>query len=195
MKRNYSILLLALAGVLLMPGLASAHIIPGSSHGLHDGFAHPFNGLDHLLAMFAVGLWASQSQGRAMWMIPLTFVSVMVLGGILGLTGAHLPGIEFGIALSVLVLGVLIATATRLQLGWGMGVAGLFALFHGYAHGAEMPAAVSALPFSVGFVLATLLLHGMGIAAGFYFTKQARGIRFAGAAIALCSICFFLNLG
>jgi urease accessory protein len=195
MKRNYSIFLVALAGVMLMPGLASAHIIPGTHHSVYDGFAHPFSGLDHLLAMFAVGLWASQCRGRAVWMIPLTFVSVMVLGGILGLTGAHLPGIEFGIALSVLVLGVLIATATRLKLGWGMTVAGLFALFHGYAHGAEMPAAVSALSFSVGFVLATLVLHAMGIAAGFYLAKQARAVRLAGAAIALCSICFFASLG
>jgi urease accessory protein len=194
MKRNYSILLLALAGMVLMPGLASAHIIPGTNHSLYDGFAHPFSGLDHLLAMFAVGLWASQCRGRAVWMIPLTFVSVMALGGILGLTGAHLPGIELGIALSVLVLGALIATATRLKLGWGMSVAGIFAFFHGYAHGLEMPAAVGAIPFSAGFILATLLLHGMGIAAGFYFAKQERGIRFAGAAIALCSVCFFLNL-
>jgi urease accessory protein len=195
MKRNHSILLLALAGVVLCPGLASAHIIPGTNHGFHDGFVHPFSGWDHLLAMFGVGLWASQCRGRALWLIPLAFISVMVLGGALGLTGAHLPGVEFGIALSVLVLGGLIATATRLKVGWGMGLVGLFALCHGYAHGLEMPAAVSALPFSVGFIIATLLLLGMGIAAGIYSARQSRALRLAGAAMALCSICFFLNLG
>lgn len=195
MKRNYSILFLALAGLLLLPGLASAHIIPGTNHGFKDGFVHPFTGLDHLLAMFAVGLWAAQCRGRAIWLIPLTFVGVMAAGGILGLSGSALPGVEFAIASSILVLGALIATATRLNLTWGMGVAGLFALFHGYAHGHEIPTPSSAVPFSVGFVLATLLLHGTGIAAGLYLAKQSRAVRLAGAAIALCSICFFLNLG
>jgi urease accessory protein len=194
MKKSSAILSLALAGVFLLPGLASAHILPGTSHGWHNGFAHPFNGLDHLLAMFAVGLWAAQYRGRAVWLIPLTFVSVMALGGVLGLTGASLPGVELGIALSVLVLGGLIATATRLQVSWGMCLVGLFALCHGFAHGHEMPASAGAIPFSAGFVAATLLLHGMGIAAGLYFQKQPRAIRLAGATIALCSVCFFANL-
>jgi urease accessory protein len=194
MKRSSPILLLALAGVFLLPGLASAHILPGTSHGWHDGFAHPFSGLDHLLAMFAVGLWAAQHRGRAVWQIPLTFVGVMALGGLLGLTGAYLPGVELGIALSVLVLGGLIAAAPRLQVRWSVCLVGLFALCHGYAHGREMPASVGAIPFSAGFIAATLLLHGMGIAAGLYFQKQPRAIRLAGAAIALSSVCFFANL-
>ena len=194
MKRYFSIPLLALAGVLLMPGLASAHIIPGSTHGLREGFAHPFSGLDHLLAMFAVGLWAAQYRGRAVWMIPLTFVGVMGLGGLLGLTGATMPGVELGIALSVLVLGALIATATRFQPSWAMCLVGLFAMFHGFAHGHEMPGAVGALSFSLGFMAATLALHGMGLAAGFYLQKEARVVRLVGATIALCSICLFAGL-
>ena len=157
------------------------------------GFMHPFTGMDHLLAMFAVGLWAAQYRGRAVWMIPLTFVSVMVLGGIMGVSGAYVPGAELGIAASLLALGALIATMTRFRPSLGMLVVGFFALFHGYAHGHEMPAAVSAISFSVGFVLATLLLHGLGIAAGICLQKQRRVIAFAGSAIALCSIFFFLN--
>ena len=198
MKRFFSIPVLALAGVLLLPGLASAHIVPGTTHGWREGFAHPFSGLDHLLAMFAVGLWAAQHRGRAVWMIPLTFVGVMGLGGLLGLSGATLPGgqlgVELGIALSVLVLGALLATATRLQPTWAMFLVGMFALFHGYAHGHQMPMAVGALSFSLGFMLATLFLHAMGLAAGFYLQKEVRAVRFVGAGIALCSLCFFAAL-
>src|ERR1700689_3714577 len=111
MRKNISTPLLALGLLLVLPGLASAHILFGHSHGMRDGFLHPLTGLDHLLAMFAVGLWAAQHRGRAVWMIPLTFVSVMVLGGIMGVSGAYVPGAEFGIAASLLVLGGLIATA------------------------------------------------------------------------------------
>jgi urease accessory protein len=193
MRKNLSTPLLALGLLLVLPGLASAHILPGTSHGLQDGFLHPLTGLDHLLAMFAVGLWAAQHRGRAVWMIPLTFVSVMVLGGIMGVCGAYVPGAELGIAASLLVLGGLIATATRFKPSLSMLIVGFFALFHGYSHGHEMPAAVSAVSFSVGFVMATLLLHGLGIAAGLYLQKQQRVIAFAGSAIALCSIFFFLN--
>ena len=194
MKKNHSTSLLALGLLLALPGLASAHIVFGSPHGMHDGFMHPLTGLDHLLAMFAVGLWAAQYRGRAVWMIPLTFVSVMVLGGIVGVSGAYVPGAELGIAGSLLALGGLIATATRFKPSLSMLVVGFFALFHGYAHGHEMPAAVSAFSFSVGFVMATLILHGLGIAAGFWLQKQQRVLAFAGSAIALCSIFFLLNL-
>jgi urease accessory protein len=106
MKRNISTPLMALGLLFILPSLASAHILTGSphSHGMADGFIHPFTGLDHLLAMFAVGLWAAQHRGRAVWMIPLAFVSVMVLGGILGVSGASVPGAELGIAASLLAL-------------------------------------------------------------------------------------------
>jgi urease accessory protein len=194
MKKHLSTSLLALGLLFILPNLASAHILFGTSHGMKDGFVHPFTGMDHLLAMFAVGLWAAQHRGRAVWMIPLTFVSVMVLGEIMGVSGAYVPGAEFGIAASLLALGALIATATRFKPSLSMLVVGFFALFHGYAHGHEMPAAVSAVSFSVGFALATLLLHGLGLAAGFALQKERRVITFAGSAIALCSIIFFLNL-
>jgi urease accessory protein len=193
MKKILSTLLLAFGSLLILPGVASAHILPGTSHGMQDGFLHPFTGMDHLLAMFAVGLWAAQHRGRAVWMIPLSFVSVMALGGIMGVSGAYVPGAELGIAVSLLALGGLIATATRFKPSLSMLVVGFFALFHGYAHGHEMPAAVSAASFSVGFVLATLLLHGMGVAAGICLQKQRRVIALAGSAIALCSVFFFLN--
>src|SRR5580693_7946012 len=116
MKRNFSTSLLALALLLILPGLASAHIVFGSPHGM-----------DHLLAMFAVGLWAAQHRGRAIWMIPLTFVSVMVLGGIIGVSGAYVPGAELGIAVSLLALGGLIATSTRFRPSFSMIIVGFFA--------------------------------------------------------------------
>jgi urease accessory protein len=193
MKRNLWKSLLALSVLVFLPNLASAHILPGTSHGFSDGFLHPLTGWDHLLAMIAVGLWAAQHRGRAIWLIPLSFVGVMLLGGILGVTGVTMPGAELAIAISVLVLGGLVATVTRFTPSLSMALVGFFALFHGYAHGHEMPAAVGALPFSVGFVLATALLHGVGIAAGLYFQKQPRVLRWAGAAIAASSICFFLR--
>ena len=176
--------------------MASAHIIPGTAHGLREGFVHPFTGMDHLLAMFAVGMWAAQHRGRAMWMIPLTFVGVMGLGGAIGLAGAALPGaaVEIGIACSVLVLGALIATSAQFKLSWSMCLVGLFALFHGYAHGHEMPAAMSAATFSAGFMAATLLLHGLGIAVGLGLKRQDRLVRVMGAGIALCSVCLFAGL-
>jgi urease accessory protein len=186
-------ILLGLGGLLLLPSLASAHILPdGGVHDLRHGFAHPFTGLDHLLAMVAVGLWAAQQKGRMFWMLPLTFVSLMTAGGIIGAIGALLPSAELVIALSVLVLGALIATAVRLTPGVSIMLVGFFAVFHGYAHGREMPGSASVISFSVGFVIATLLLHAVGMAAGKYFQRSQRPavIRFAGIVIALCSIWF-----
>jgi len=193
MKTNLSKSLLALSLLVFLPNMASAHILPGTGHGFQDGFLHPLTGWDHLLAMIAVGLWAAQHRGRAIWLIPLSFVSVMLLGGILGLAGVYVPGAEVAIAISVLALGGLVATMTRFTPSLSVAVVGLFAFFHGYAHGHEMPAAAGALPFSMGFVLATALLHGLGIGAGLGFQKQPRVLRWAGAAIAASSICFFVR--
>jgi urease accessory protein len=181
-----------LGALCFFPNMASAHIIPGSPHGFENGFLHPLTGLDHLLAMIAVGLWAAQQRGRAVWLIPLTFVGVMALGGALGLAGAYLPGAELAITASVLVLGGLIATMTRFRPTLAMALVGFFALFHGYAHGREMPAATSAWSFSLGFVAATLLLHGAGLALGLTARNQ-RAVRWAGAAIAASSICLFAS--
>ena len=165
----------------------------GMQHLFQNGLLHPFTGWDHLLAMFAVGLWAAQHRGRALWMIPLAFVSVMVMGGVVGMSGTIMPGAELGIAASVLVLGALIATNTRFHVTWSMLVVGLFALCHGFAHGHEMPASAGAFSFGAGFVASTLLLHTMGIVAGLGLRHNPRAIRVAGGAIALCSVCFFAS--
>jgi urease accessory protein len=193
MNNKLSKTLLALGLLFCLPNFASAHIVFGSPHGFQAGFMHPMTGWDHLLAMVAVGLWAAQHRGKAVWLIPLSFVGVMLLGGILGVAGVYLPGAELAIAISVLALGGLVATMTRFTPSLSMAVVGLFALFHGYAHGHEMPAAASALPFSVGFILATALLHAAGLAAGIGLQKQPRVLRWTGAAIAVSSVCFFVG--
>ena len=157
-----------LASLLLLsaPALALAH--PGSEHatGFAHGFGHPLGGTDHFLAMAAVGLWAMQLGRQALWLVPATFVGVMLLGGVLGFSGIEVPFIEQGILLSVLVLGVLIAGAFKLPLAVSAAIVGVFAIFHGHAHGAEMPADMGALPYTFGFAFATALLHLIGIAAG-----------------------------
>lgn len=192
MKNDFQKMTLVGAILLLAPSLASAHVLPDGSHGLQQGFLHPLSGGDHLLAMLAVGLWAAQQQGRAVWLIPAAFVSLMTVGGALGLAGVLLPGVELGIALSLLVLGLLIATAARFTPSLSMALVGFFALFHGCAHGAEMPGSASAGLFSLGFIAATLLLHGAGLLAGFGLQRaaQMRWVRFAGAAIAVCAFYF-----
>ncbi len=189
MKKIAAKRLLAPCLLVLLPNLASAHIVPGTTRGMQDGLLHPLTGWDHLLAMIAVGLWAAQQRGRAVWQIPLAFVSVMVLGGILGVAGVYMPGTEVAIAISILALGGLIATKTSFAPSLGMMLVGAFALFHGYAHGHEMPASASALPFSIGFVISTVALHGLGIGAGLGLRNQPRAIRFAGATIAACGLC------
>ncbi|HEU6449471.1 MAG TPA: HupE/UreJ family protein [Verrucomicrobiae bacterium] len=184
MKRLHAFTLRAVALLaLLAPAVASAHPgTPGHTHGFVNGAAHPLSGLDHLLAMVAVGIFAAQRGGRALWQLPLAFVSVMALGGILGMAGlGEIPLLEQIIAASVLVFGILIATASRLPLKTGIAIIGLFALFHGYAHGAEMPVAASGLSYAIGFLLTTALLHLAGIGLGL----SARWIRSPGLIRAL----------
>lgn len=164
-----------------MPGLAYAH--PGEAGGLAHGLAHPFTGLDHLCAMVAVGLWVAQLGGRAAWLAPLSFVVVMALGGLLGMAAIALPFVEAGIVMSLLVLGVLIAAAVRLPLALSAGIVGVFALFHGYAHGAEMSPGASAFAYVLGFVSASVLLNLSGYAFGRLVRAQL--LRFAGAAVAM----------
>ncbi len=178
--------------VLLLPAVASAHPgLPGHTHGFVNGFAHPLSGLDHLLAMTAVGLWAAQRGGRALWMVPLAFISVMASGGMLGMAGfGQIPLIEQAIAASVLVLGIFLAVAARLPMWASVLVIGLFAMFHGYAHGAEMPATASGLLYGLGFVLATATLHlfGIGLGLAAQKTNSMKVVRCAGVAIAACGI-------
>lgn len=177
--------LLAL-GLSVMTGAAHAHTLGVPHMDFATGFGHPLGGLDHVLAMVAVGLWAAQLGGRALWLVPLTFVLTMAVGGLFGFLGIALPMVETGIAGSVLILGVLVALASRLPLAASMALVGVFALFHGYAHGAEMAAESSALWYSLGFMLATALLHGAGIGVGLAARNgvSARLVRLGGAAIA-----------
>lgn len=178
--------------VFFMPALAQAHPgLPGHTHGFANGLMHPLTGLDHILAMVAVGIWAAQRGGRALWLVPLTFVSVMTLGGILGMAGmGQIPFLEQAIAATVLVFGILIATAARLPLPASAAIVGLFALFHGYAHGAEMPETAAGLAYGLGFVVATASLHLCGIGLGLTAQKMnsMKLVRCAGAAIVACGL-------
>lgn len=181
---------------------ASAHTGHGETAGFLHGFAHPIGGWDHVLAMIAVGLWAAQLSNagnkRALWAVPLAFVTMMVAGGALGMAGIAIPGVETGITASVLILGVLVAAAVRLPLSASVAIVGAFALFHGHAHGAEMPTAASGLVYCAGFVLATILLHASGIGVGIGAQKLVKSqmtspLRFAGAAIALCGLMLMVS--
>jgi len=193
MKRSTNWFLVALG--LLAPSLAHAHTGVGPTHGFASGFSHPLGGLDHLCAMLAVGLWAAQMGGRARWAVPLSFVSVMAVGGALGMAGMSLPFAEQGIVLSVLTLGVLIAASARLPLVASVILVGLFAVCHGHSHGAEMPETASGLFYAGGFILATTMLHAFGIGLGMALQGVAkpRLVRVMGAAIAICGIALWLS--
>lgn len=178
---------LTIFAISLMSTPALAHTGGHVGTGFLSGMAHPILGLDHLLAMVAVGIWAATNGGRSVWLVPATFVGVMALSAILGATGLQIPFVEFGIALSVVILGMLVATGTRMVLGLGMAVVALFAVFHGYAHGAELPAGASIATYMAGFTLSTAALHGFGVGLVMLLTRvaQGRSIRFVGAATAV----------
>jgi urease accessory protein len=144
---------------------AFAHIGHGASGFVH-GFSHPVGGLDHVLAMVAVGLYAAMLGGRTLWLVPAAFLGAMAIGGALGMIGYALPYTETGIAVSVIVLGLALAFRVSLPTLAAMALAGVFAIFHGHAHGAEMPQSISGYEYAAGFLLATALLHGIGIAIG-----------------------------
>ncbi|PDT19965.1 HupE/UreJ family protein [Rhizobium hidalgonense] len=163
--------LLAFAGAAL-PAVASAHPAIGDAAGFSHGFAHPMSGLDHVLAMVMVGVFAFQLGGRATWLVPTTFVLVMALGGALGAAGINVPFVELGIALSVVVLGAIVALDVKAPLAAALGIVGLFAIFHGHAHGAEMPDNAAGAAYAAGFMIATALLHLTGLALG-YFVGRA----------------------
>jgi len=154
------------AAMTLLPSLAFAHPGIGEAVGFDHGFAHPLSGLDHILAMATVGMFAYQLGGRALWLVPAAFVAVMAVGGALGMAGVALPFVELGIALSVVVLGAVVAFGIKTPVAVAMGLVGLFAIFHGHAHGTEMPAAAAGLAYGVGFITATALLHLVGVGLG-----------------------------
>jgi urease accessory protein len=172
---------------------AAAPDLAGAGHGLAAGFVHPFSGADHVLAMAAVGLWAGLVGGRAILAWPLAFLAVMALGAALGLAGFSLPAVEAATALSVVVLGLAAALKAPLPVAAGAAVCGAFALFHGMAHGAELPAAARALTYGIGFMLATALLHAAGIGAALALARPAWLPRAAGAAVAATGLALLLG--
>ncbi len=175
--------------------VAAFHIQPGEASGLLTGFLHPIGGLDHVLAMIAVGLWGAQLGPPAVFILPITFPMVMALGGTLGLVGVALPGVEVGIAISALALGILVAAEARPNLAIAAVVVGFFAIFHGHAHGTELPAGESGLLYSVGFVVATGCLHAVGIALGLLhrWSSGRTALRAAGAVVALAGVAFLVR--
>jgi hydrogenase/urease accessory protein HupE len=187
-------LLLGVAALaLVLPGVASAHVQAGQAIGFATGFAHPITGLDHVLAMVAVGLWGAQLGAPAIWVLPVAFPLVMAFGGTLGLLGVPLPGIEYGIAASAVMLGAAVMLELRPPLVVAGLLVGVFAIFHGHAHGTELPAGQSALLYSVGFVMATGCLHALGIGIGTIhrFGWGRTLLRVAGAGVATGGV-FFL---
>ena len=162
--------------------IALLHVGSGVASGFTSGFVHPLSGWDHVVAMLAVGLWGAQLKAPAVWRLPVTFPPMMAFGGLLGLLSVRVPGIEVGIALSGIVLGTLVALEARLSIGAAMVIVGGFALFHGYAHGAELSPGANAIAYSMGFVVATRLLqrrhtHGARIAGPRSATGQLPGGR------------------
>jgi urease accessory protein len=179
-----------LAALLGCPGMALAHSQAGGDTGFVTGLLHPLAGIDHVLAMLAVGMWGAQLRGNAIWVLPVAFPLVMALGAVAGIIGLPMPAIEPGIVLSVIALGSAIACNFRPPLIFAAALVSVFAIFHGYAHGAELPRLADALPYCIGFVMATGLLHLTGIAIGLV-THLPRGLlclRVGGAAIAVGGI-------
>jgi len=175
---------------ILPAAIAQAHGGHGETVGFLHGLEHPIGGLDHILAMLAVGLWAAQLGGHAIWSVPLTFVSIMALGGALGVSGVPVPFVEQGIIASDLILGALVLLATRLPLAASISIVGLLAVFHGYAHGAEMPKDAAALEYAAGFMVATAALHlsGMGVAMLLKKLFKDQLVRISGGGIILGGI-------
>jgi urease accessory protein len=185
MKLNSLPRSLALAAT-LWPALALAHVGQGRAEGFLAGLSHPVSGLDHVLAMVSVGLWGAQLGAPAIWLLPVTFPMVMAFGGMLGLAGMPLPGVEAAIALSGILLGLAVLTEWKPPLPLAAMVVGFFAVFHGHAHGAELPAGASGLTYSIGFVAATGTLHAVGIGVGvIHRWRWGRvALRLAGAGVA-----------
>lgn len=194
-------IVLALSTLVFATGSAWAHTGHPGGHNEASfayGFMHPLGGLDHLLAMVAVGLLAwlvseRAASKRALWFVPAAFVGMMAMGGLAGVQGIGLPLVELGIGLSIVAIGAAVAFGARLPVAGAMALVGFFALFHGYAHGTEMPVDSSGLAYGLGFMIATALLHGAGIAAGFSLARLSgsEGLlaaRLGGGAMALAGV-------
>ena len=176
--------------------MADAHTGAGMSGGFSSGFMHPILGWDHVIAMVAVGIWGAFLGGRAIWILPVTFPLVMAFGGAMGIAGIPLPSVETGIALSAIALGSMVAFAARPPIWVAALIVGIFAIFHGYAHGAELPNAANPLAYSLGFVLSTGLLHLSGITLGL-LVRWPMGkivVRAIGSMIALAGVGFLTGV-
>ena len=163
---------------------AFAHTGTGTHFAFVDGFAHPLFGLDHLLTMVGVGLWAALAGGKERWVWPIAFVTVMIAGGALALNGIAMPFVEAMILTSVIGIGAAVAFGLRVPLVAGAAICASFAIAHGHAHGAELPAGASAIGYVAGFVVATAALHATGIYAGLRLQRSTFLMRLAGTAIA-----------
>ncbi|WP_415184065.1 HupE/UreJ family protein [Phaeovulum sp.] len=193
-KVIFSIFIAVSTAMLADPSFA--HTGEGYSGGLVSGFTHPILGWDHVAAMVAVGLWGAFLGAPAIWVLPVVFPLVMALGAVIGILGIPVPAIETGIAMSAIVLGLMIVFAVKLPLWLSALLVGVFAIFHGYAHGTELPVASNAFAFAIGFVVATGLLHLIGIAFGL-LVKRPGGriaIRGAGGLISLAGVAFLTGV-
>jgi urease accessory protein len=181
----------------MMPTVALAHTGVGGTAGFSHGFMHPLTGIDHVLAMMMVGVFAWQLGGRALWLVPITFVLIMAVGGTLGVAGIGVPLVEAGIALSVIVLGAIVALRLKAPVAIAMAVVGLFAMFHGHGHGSEMPENTAGMAYGLGFMIATALLHLGGIAIGFLIGRigDERGPVFVRATGAVAAVAGLAILG
>lgn len=188
--QSASIALLLIVSALPQP--AFAHIVNGAQGGFGSGFAHPLTGPDHFLAMFAVGLWGAQMGGTRVWSLPVTFPLIMVIGGVYGMLGLPLPRVEIGIALSIVALALAIVFAWHPPQWVALAIITVFAICHGYAHGAELPLSTDPADYAIGFVLATGMIHLFGIGVGLVLTKPRKGQlgRMLGGAIGLGGLYF-----
>ena len=199
MKLRPRLWVISIGSMLSAAPSAEAHTFGAQGSGLLEGIAHPAGGLDHILAMVAVGLWAGQIGGRAIWCLPMTFVSTMAVAGVVGMAGTALPLVETGILFSLVALGLAIALRPKFPLVVPTVAVALFAVFHGYAHGAELPQAASPALYALGFVTATLALHALGIGLVKVLAVGKEGTLFpkvtcpaVGSAIALYGLYSFL---
>jgi urease accessory protein len=163
--------------------------------GFASGISHPIRGMDHVVAMIAVGLWGAQLGSPAIWLLPIAFPLVMAFGASMGLMGFPLPGVEIGIACSAIVLGLMVLLESRPPLSVSLSLVAIFALFHGHAHGSELPHGESGLAYSLGFVLGTGLLHSVGIGIGCIerWPKGKIGLRAAGALVMVSGMYFLIS--
>ena len=178
--------------VLLWPGTALGHVDSGQAGGFLSGVQHPISGLDHVLAMVAVGLWGAQLGSPAVWLLPVAFPMMMAFGGMLGLIGVPVPGVEIGIAVSGVALGAMVLGEVKAPIAASIIMVGIFAIFHGHAHGTELSEGQNAMLYSLGFVISTGLLHAAGIGIGTAHRWQTGqvALRAAGAVLMIGGLYF-----